>query len=445
METYSPIQVVLDARQFQADRKRNAGSSNKEFFEGLDAAFALHKQQLSEQLKAVKSKLQSSSASGIGFLKVRMRDEALAKSHRPTKRVFHPNTMPLAGSSGVGELIVQVSPSGIDHAIAQVESAEVELAYRSKKDKPNVLEPDPSRERAEVGAIESVRLWDAPDRRAFSTDQALAWFNEQAVPKAYRVDLFESMQPVAKSARQDLAGHSDVVGDLLRKLDEELVCGYVGALYRPDAASVMRLYIWLRKAPQHRYFVRAPKLAEALRASGEPSFDSAHHEILLEVLGQHPAVRRISLPPALRSGSASVPAAAASSTFTPAMPAVGAQYPVVGIIDGGVGPVHSAWVMHHSQVVPTAHADSSHGGEIVGLLVSGQALNGNQVSPEPDGCFIADLTMVPREAYYDANYSSDLAFVLSVEQEVKAAKQQTGARVFCFSHNFEDPPGHSDD
>jgi hypothetical protein len=444
MATYSPIQVVLDARQFQADRKRNAGSSNKEFFEGLDAAFAVHKQQLSEQLQAVKSKLQNSSASGIGFLKVQMREDALAKSHRPTKRIFHPNIMPLAGSSGVGELIVQISPSGIDQAIAQVESAENELAYKPKKDKPDVLEPDPSRERAEVGAIESVRLWDGADRRAFNTDQALAWFNEQAVPKAYRVDLFESIQPIAKSARQDLAGYSDVVDDLLRQLDEDLGCGYVGALYRPDTASMMRLYIWLRQEPKHRYFVRAAKLAEALRASGGPSFDKAHHDKLLEVLGQHPAVRRVSLPPALRSGAASAAPTATPSAFTPALPAVGAQYPVVGVIDGGVGPVHSAWVMHHSQVVPTAHADVSHGGEITGLLVSGQALNGNQVSPEPDGCLIADLAMVPRDIHYDANYSSDLAFVLSIEQEVKAAKQQTGARVFCFSHNFEDPPGHSD-
>lgn len=444
MATFSPIQVVLDARQFQADRKRNAGSSNKEFFDGRDAEFTEHKIKLIAQLRAVKSRLLASSAGSVGFVKVQMREEALAKSHRPTKKIFHPNSMPTAGSAGVGQLIVQVSPRGIDQAISHVEIAEGILAYKPKKDKPEVMEPDPSRERAEVGAIQSIRLWDAPDRRAFNTDQALNWFREQAVPKAYRVDLFEPSKPVSMPARQELEGSADVVNDLMRQLDEDLGCGYVGALFRPDQFSMMRLYVWLKENERHRYFVNASKLTEALQATGETSFDSKHHQKLLDILGQHPAVRRVSLPAALKSSAGVSSPNTTNENFTPAMPVVGAQYPVVGIVDGGIGTVHKAWVKHLSQAVPTTHASITHGCEIAGLLVAGQALNGNQVSPEPDGCLIADLAMVPMESYYDSNYSSDLAFVLSIEQEVKSAKEATGARVFCFSHNFEDPPGHGD-
>ncbi len=444
MATFSPIQVVLDARQFQTDRKRNAGSSNKEFFDGRDMEFAEHQTRLVEQLRAVKSRLLASSAGRVGFIKVQMREEALAKSHRPTKKIFHPNSMPVAGSSGVGQLIVQVSPNGIDQAISHVEAAEVVLNYKPKKDKPKVMEPDPSRERAEVGAIQSIRLWDATDRRAFNTEQALRWFRDQAVPKAYRVDLFEPSEPFAKTIRQELDGSADVVSDLMRQLDEDLGCGYVGALFRPDSFSMARLYVWLKEGERHRYFVHASKLSEALQAAGDASFDSKHHQRLLDILGQHPAVRRVSLPAALKSSTGGASLVTAKGEFTPATPVDGAQYPVVGVVDGGIGMMHKAWVKHLSQAVPTTHADISHGCEIAGLLVAGQALNGNLVSPEPDGCLIADLAMVPRDSHYDSNYSSDLAFVLSIEQEVKSAKEAMGARVFCFSHNFEDPPGHGD-
>lgn len=446
METFSPIQVVLDARQFQADRKRTGGSSAKEFFEQNDDAFLAHKNKVSDQLRTVKSRLLASSAGPVGFIRVQLREEALAKSHRPTAKIFHPNNAPVAGSSGTGELIVQISPQSIDQALAHIANAEEVLEYRPKRNKPDVIEPDPSRERSEVGAIQSIKLWDTPDRRSFSTKQALEWLSGPGVPKAYRVDLFDIVEPVSKPVRQEVVAAGDLSDDLMRTIDEELECGYVGALFRPDRGSMTRLYMWLLPDPSQRFFVHAAKLREVVRGLSEPSLDSAHHQRLLDILGQHPAVRRISLPPALRTKSSTTThQKVAPQTYTPTMPMVGADYPVVGIIDGGAGSVHDSWVMHCSQAVPVTHSSTDHGCEIAGLLVAGQALNGPGVSPEPDGCLLADLAMVPDDAFFEQNYSSDLAFVLSIEQEVLAAKAAVGARVFCFSHNFEHPPGHGGD
>ena len=83
METiYSPIQVVLDVRRFQDERVRPPGASLKDFFVGDDQAFIAHRQRIHSELSSVGSRLVASSAGGIGFMRVRMREEALAKSHR---------------------------------------------------------------------------------------------------------------------------------------------------------------------------------------------------------------------------------------------------------------------------------------------------------------------------------------------------------------------------
>lgn len=441
MVTYSPIQVVLDARQFQADRKRSAGGSATEFFEERDEAFVAHKQAITSQLKQVRSQLLNSSAGPVGFLKVRMREEALAKSHRPVKKIFHPNNAPIAGSSGEGELIVQVSPQSIHQALSQVSQAEEQLQYRPKRDKPDELEAAPSRERSELGAIQSIQLWGAPDRRTFSTDEALKWLGEDGVPKAYRVDLFDTIEPIALSLRQEFVAASDLIGNLMTQLDEDLACGYVGALFRPDPGSMQRLYIWLLPDPSERFFVRSSQLDKVFAELSTPTLQIEHHQSLLDILGKHPAVRRISLPPALRTSAQASSPQRMPRQFLQSMPQVGAEYPVVGIIDGGIGSLHAAWAQYASQGVPPSHAVTTHGCEIAGLLVAGQTLNGTAISPEPDGCLLADIAMVPHDAFYDRNYRSDLDFVLTIEQEVKAAKATVGARVFCFSHNFENPPG----
>lgn len=443
METFSPIQVVLDARQFQTDRKRTAGGSAKEFFEHRNDAFVEHKHHVADQLEKVRSRLLSSSAGQVGFIKVRMREEALAKSHRPVQKIFHPNNAPLAGSSGEGELIVQVSPQSIKQALQHVARAEETLRYRAKRDKPEEQEPAPSRERSEVGAIQSIQFWDARDRRAFSAEEALNWLRLKGVPKAYRVDLFDTIEPASKSVRQEVEAAGDLTSDLMTTLDENLPCGYIGALFRPDNGSMLRLYIWLLPDPKQRFFVHASKLQQAFKELPTPSLQPQNHQFLLDILGKHPAVRRISLPSALRSSAqARVATSTGANTYVGVMPQVGAQYPVVGIIDGGIGTVHSAWVPYAAQGVPTTQAIVNHGCEIAGLLVAGQSLNGIAVSPEPDGCLLADLAMVPHDTFYDQNYRSDLDFVLAIEQEVKSAKAAVNARVFCFSHNFENPPGY---
>lgn len=450
-QDYGPIQVVLDIRRFQDERIRKGFPSAKEFFDGEDEAFVAHKKKIQHSLASVGKSLTSSSGGSIGFVRVRMREAALAKSHRPVANLFHPTFTPTLGSSNIGELIVQVTPYTIARALEETRKAEEVLQYKPHKTKPGVMEPAPSRIRSEVGAIESISLWSSADRRAFDTADAIQWFSTRAVPRAYRVDLFDSQPPGQRQAESDYYQAGDISTNLQEVLDEELACGYVATVFKPDQKSMSRMYIWLFDDPSTRFIVGRPHLRKVLDGAKEPTLDTKAHRTLLALLENHPAVRRISLPTNLQ------PEAAAARTALPPLPPLAirqptkkhkfsaplddATYPVVGIIDGGVGHLPPEWIIHKTSYVAPAHANASHGSEIGALLIDGQSLNGPVVCPEPDGCWLADLALIPAVDNFDAYYRSDLDLIAQLEQEVQEANAAVKTRIFSFSHNIEEPPG----
>ena len=440
-EDYSPIQVVLDVRQFQNERVRHPGGNAKDFFIDNDVGFVAHRQKIRQSLTSIERTLVASSAGRVGFIRVRMREEALAKSHRPINSLFHSTFTPTVGSSGLGEIIVQVSPATIERAVAQVDSAEDVLRYKPAKDKPDVMLPAPSRQRSEVGGIESVSLWGAADRRSFSTTDAVQWFESRAVPRAYRVDLFDSERPAQRYAQAEFDVSGDLFESLQSALDDGLSSGYVAAFLRPDRNSMTRMYIWLVDDPRMRFIVTRQNLRVALDRAGSASLAPKLHQELLAILEAHAAVRRISLPTNLRANATRSGVNASTRTHVFSKPSQGAEYPIVGIIDGGIQQVPRSWIIHDSSLVRAADADFEHGTVIGSLLVDGQALNGPQICPEPDGCWLANLALVPEETRFNSYYSSELDLVTQIELDVADARASVGARVFSFSHNVEEPPG----
>ena len=443
METnYSPIQVVLDVRRFQDERVRQPGGSAKDFFVGDDKAFVVHRQRIHSELSSVGSRLVASSAGGIGFIRVRMREEALAKSHRPIDRLFNPLFTPTVGSGGLGEIIVQVSPYTIDRALAEVSKAEDTLAFKPSKTNPEKKVPAPSKWRSEVGAIESLDLWAPTDRRTFSAKSAVGWFAEHAVPRAYRIDLFEAQRPTMRPAQVEFDAMGHLIESFQTTLDEELTCGYVATIHRPDARSMPRMYLWLVANPKSRFIVSSKHIARALEMAGESTMEVTHHQHLLDVLDKQPAVRRVSLPASLEPQAIAAGAmAGADKPHVFSLPQPDASYPVVGVIDGGIATLPSQWRLHTADIVAASHAEQGHGTEIGSLLVDGQSLNGPDVCPEPDGCWLVDLALIPKRQKFEDYYQSEIDLVLQIEREVIEAKAKTKARVFSLSHNVEDPPG----
>ncbi len=443
-QDYGPIQVVLNVRNFQGERIRQPGSKAKEFFDGNNAGFVKHREKVQQELTLVQQSLVASRAGPVGFVRVRMKEDALAKSHRPVRSLFPASAAPTVGSGDLGELIVQVTPSALERAFSVAGDAEEVLQYKPHKTKPGVEEPNPSRARSEVGAIESVSLWAAADRRGFNIDDAVEWFKGRAVPRAYRVDLFDVQRPSMARAESEFNQAGDIIGKLRQEIDEELGCGYVATVMRPDARSMRRMYVWLFDKPSIRHFVRINELHDVLEALPEATLAIEAHRQLLAVLETHPAVRRISLPVHLKQNSAG-PVAGRSDGVAHEFrqPVPGADYPVVGVIDGGIDRVPASWVVHRRNAIRSAHADVSHGTEIAALLVDGQALNGPTICPEPDGCWLADLALIPAANRFNKYYRSEFELVQQIEVDVQEAKKAVNARVFNFSHNFEEPPGGS--
>lgn len=443
-QNYGPIQVVLDVRKFLGDRIRNSGGQSKEFFEGNNAGFIAHRGKVQAALGSVRQSLTASSAGPVGFVRVRMKEDALAKSHRPVSSLFPISATPTVGSGDLGELIIQVTPSALERAYTFAGKAEDVLQYKPKRGKPDVMEPNPSRARSEVGAIESVTLWSAADRRSFDIDDAVKWFKSRAVPRAYRVDLFDAQRPDLPRAASEFNLAGDIVQKLCEQIDESLSCGYVATLFRPDRRSMSRMYVWLFDEPSIRHFVPAKQLHGVLNRLSDATLSIGAHRQLLSVLDSNPVVRRVSLPVHLKpnaTGGAVRAAPAKQHTFQ--QPIADADYPVVGIIDGGIGHIPDSWVVHRSDFVRSDHADATHGTEIGSLLVEGQILNGPTICPEPDGCWLADLALIPLNERYNQYYRSDMDMVQQIELEVQAANVAVNARIFSFSHNFEEPPGGS--
>src|ERR1700693_5245013 len=52
--------------------------------------------------------------------RVRVREDAIAKSHRPTA-IFTPQTCPIIGAEGLGDLLLRVTPDGLDRLAKKIE------------------------------------------------------------------------------------------------------------------------------------------------------------------------------------------------------------------------------------------------------------------------------------------------------------------------------------
>jgi serine protease AprX len=58
--------------------------------------------------------------------RARIRPDAVAKSHRPVA-ILSPSTCPIIGSEGLGDLLVRVTPQGLESLAQRIESDRIKL------------------------------------------------------------------------------------------------------------------------------------------------------------------------------------------------------------------------------------------------------------------------------------------------------------------------------
>ncbi|MDP1830684.1 MAG: S8 family peptidase [Geothrix sp.] len=437
-----PIQVVLNTDSFRVVRERPPGGSNKDFFAGHDEAFVAHKQRLLDQINGAVAGLSSQSGTQVGVVKVVLRSEGIAKSHRPVRALFRLEKTPILGGIDFGQLLFKVNPNSLAKIGGTIDAAEATTNWQEDPKSKKVV-AKPSRSRSEVGAIERIELYGASDKRGFSAVQAIEWLQDPRTGGAYHVDLFQRLIP--------------------RESWDQLEDDDLG-LQRSFIEGIETLGLKLRIHPIGRHEIPKPTLSirlelpssttsilyqSPLRTSGaggsnagvEVERDASMHDHLLGFLDGHPLVRSIRLPGKLKSADVSEPPSGSLVTIPDRLE--GATYPKIGIIDGGTSGVLSKWIVGAWDLLAKAHKSPDHGTFIGGLLVVGEPLNGLDVVLEAGACDLVDIAIVPREdqphlfAEYFRNGITD--FLDEVEAAVQECKARYGVRIFNFSLNIDQP------
>jgi hypothetical protein len=439
----SPIQIVLNPENYEESREVGGGGGRKDFFAHRDTEFAVHRNALLGQLETISGALSAQSQGDVGYVKVILRREAWAKSHRPVASLFRGNRTPVVGGGDLGVMIVEARPVTLRQVAAEIARAETHTETRFNEQKQRD-ESHPSARKSETGAIDRIELYGPADRRSFSAEEAVVWLSNPITGSGYQVELFDSLPLRSEWDRLD-AGH--------RRLVESFVAGF-NAFER--GLSVDRLPSHRNKQPilsvrldqssdQPVLRLNETPIGERRRELAMFNPDIDRHARLLTFLDNHPLVRRIELPGIVVRAAA---AFAASPRLRPTAVTVPIRdsrraHPRIGIIDGGISDALSDWVIDRWDILAAEDLDPAHGTFIGGLAAVGGALNGAETCPEPDGAELVDLAVFPneRKAGAFASYYPDglPQFFDEMESAVSDARARHGVRVFNMSLNILQP------
>jgi Subtilase family len=439
----SPVQIVLNPENYEEARVTNGGGGRKDFFAHRDREFRAHQTALIGQLETISGVLSAQAQGDVGFVKVILRREAWAKSHRPMATLFRNDRTPIVGGGDLGVMIIEARPSTMRQVAAEVAKAEAHTEMRFDPNREKEV-PHPSSQKSEAGAIDRIEIYGPTDRRNFSLEDAVAWLSNPMTGSGYQVELFEPLPARSEWDRLD-NGH--------RRLVESFVAGFNSLEY---GVTVERL-------PNHR--PKQPLLSVRLDQStdqpvlrlGEPSSgerrrdiavfnpDLDRHARLLAFLDKHPLVRRIELPGiVVRSALPASPITITRPTQA-IVPVRDSRrtHPRLGVIDGGISPALADWVIDRWDILADEDADLSHGTFIGGLATIGNALNGPHICPEADGAELVDVAVFPNErkaGAFASYYPEGLPqFFDEMETAISDARARHGVRVFNMSLNILQP------
>jgi hypothetical protein len=420
---------VLNTRDYLTVPEKQARGSHKDFFEGRDRDFVEHKASLQRQVVSISAAFKRSNV-GHGFVKVVMRREAWAKSHRPNERLFPHESVQCVGAAKIGELYYQVDTGGLQNLEKEISKAEDNTRWKEDEQTGKTVS-NPSIQRSEVGAIEAIALPIGSDKRSFGAEEALHWFLDPRTGGLYLVELF------APSFEQ-----------ALRNRAEEYVNSVISSVQTTAKAIGLRTEVI--KIPLKDGGTAAPFRVIGIRLLSSTENKSrfstlvSEHQRLLRLLDDQVAVRRIMLPPIISPSRSTSALQGQRKLVTLPEKKAGVSYPKVAVVDGGLSDYFGPWIIGRNDLLAKEHRSTDHGGFIAGLLVCGQQLNGSSIAPEQDGCELYDLALLPDEniaGAFEQYYPNTVVdFMFELESAVEEAKKQHGIRIFNLSINLEEHP-----
>lgn len=422
----NPVQVVLQTDQYMKLPEGGGGGGAKDFYEERDEEFKRHKQKLLKQVDSIHTVLSRAGSQQVGYVKVRLQSNALAKSHRPVDALFKQKSLPLVGSGALGELYFEVTPDTLASVAVAICNAEDKVTKRDKKNKLKA-----SSARSETGAIEEITLPSQKDKRTFSIEGAVEHFIKLPGARYFTVELFVD----EASLRDDSRRRSEALIELkkfrrkLEDLSQDLRIWSSGDEW-PD------LHFTIVQIPAS--VVKSPLFGETLKA-------------IMQFLDDSPLVRNYALGAVVTRGQQSMQTSTTSSqgskTVLP-QPQSGLLYPVVGIVDAGISrdKAISSWCTGTLDFMREPDTDRDHGTFIAGLLINGAVLNPSQ-HIEQDHCkfFDYDLFTEDEDKFEDNFQNGFIDMMRQLDHELSEFKPE-GMRVINLSLNPEsmtDPNGYS--
>ncbi|WP_339430485.1 S8 family peptidase [Pseudomonas sp. EA_65y_Pfl2_P78] len=413
----NPVQVVLQTDQYMKLPEGGGGGGAKDFYEDRDEEFKRHKQQLLKQVESIRTVLSRAGDHQVGYVKVRLQSNALAKSHRPVDALFKPKSLPLVGSGALGELYFEVTAETLGSVAEAISGAEETVTKRDNKNKPKA-----SPARSETGAIEEIVLPSSQDKRAFSLEQASNHFEKWPGARYFTVELFVDEKSLPGAAKSRSAAQSE-----LRKFRKGIEA------FSPE------LKIWASGDEWQALHITTVQIPAAIVKS------AGFAETLVSVMGfldRSPLVRRYALGAVVTRGQQT--ARASNATVSSAkvvlpQPQPELDYPIIGVIDAGISRDSSisAWSAGTVDFMREADVDRDHGTFIAGLLINGATLNPSQpIEQDPCMFFDYDLFTEDEEKFEDNFQHGFIDMMRQLDLELKN-HHPVGMRVINLSLNPE--------
>jgi hypothetical protein len=434
---HNPVQFVQNDERFLQAPDRGRKGEEKDFFEGRDAQFSAHKAALSAALDIIAQTILRSKHGPATYIRVTMREAALAKSYRPNSALLTPDRYPCVGAGAIGELFFFLPGVYIPELKARIARAEDTVPVQVSKAGREYRAT--TRLRSEVGAIERIEVISPAEKVGFTAAAAVQSFSQPSAFPGYLVELFEV--PPLNTINSDTSGRRELFGSLFRTL---LDLGNGARSYiLPAIGRTPILELQITRSPGAPALIDLSQIESASTdlSITTPEIDTTveRHELCLRKLAEHPLVRRIDPPVELSIHEDASGPATTGSEFAMPQRVTGRQYPKVGVIDTGIAAPLAAWTLGRFDHLPIADVDMAHGTKVAGLLVAGQGANGRAIAPESDGCDLYDLALFPKLPFNFVYKGGFTDFLEEVEQAVREAKEDHGVRVFNMSINCLTP------